>query len=301
MTLPASSSVLASDRSRLRVFGPLLVILTLLVALSVATHFRFEYSALTLFFAALVFVGPRSRRFAWLIVPLLAVGVMYDQLLPRLLPFRPEVHVADLFHAELALFGVQLGGHLVIPAEWLAQHTHAILDFLCGFAYMTYMFETFVVVAVLYLVRDVERTARLTWSFLVVNVIGQGIWLLWPAAPPWYVAAHGLGPADFSVLPSAAGAARFDALVGWSYFQEFYARSRNVFGAMPSLHAAYPVVVLLAVWTIPRRWVRLCAAAFGVLVAFAAVYLYHHYVLDVVAGVAVGIVAYVLVWWKRRS
>jgi membrane-associated phospholipid phosphatase len=101
------------------------------------------------------------------------------------------------------------------------------------------------------------------------------------------------------VLPSAAGAARFDALVGWSYFQEFYARSRNVFGAMPSLHAAYPVVVLLAVWTVPRRWVRALAGAFAVLVAFAAVYLYHHYVLDVIAGVAVGILAYVVVVWAK--
>lgn len=286
---------------RLRTYAPLLAILALLVALSIATHFRFEYTLLTAFFATLVFVGPRSRQFAWLIVPLLAVGVMYDQLLPRLLPYRPEVHIADLYHAELALFGVHTGSQVVIPAEWLSHHTHAILDFFCGFAYMTYMFETFIVVAVLYLARDLERSARLAWAFLVVNVLGQAMWLLFPAAPPWYVAAHGLGPPDFSVLPSAAGAARFDALVGWSYFQEFYARSRNVFGAMPSLHSAYPVVVLLVVWTIPRWWVRAGAAAFAVLVAFAAVYLYHHYVLDVVAGVAVGIVSYLLVAWRRRA
>jgi membrane-associated phospholipid phosphatase len=110
------------------------------------------------------------------------------------------------------------------------------------------------------------------------------------------VAQYGLGPANLSAVPSAAGAARFDALLGWHYFQGFYTRSHNVFGAMPSLHAAYPTVVLLSVWTVPRWWARAAAGAFAVLVAFAAVYLDHHYVLDVVAGVTIALVTYAVVW-----
>ena len=56
-----------------------------------------------------------------------------------------------------------------------------------------------------------------------------------PAEPP-----TGDGPADLAALPSPAGTARFDALLGIHYFASFYARNTNVFGAMPSLHASYP-------------------------------------------------------------
>jgi membrane-associated phospholipid phosphatase len=116
--------------------------------------------------------------------------------------------------------------------------------------------------------------------------------LTFPAAPPWYVDQYGLGPAHLEAVASAAGAARFDAFFGIHYFASFYARSKDVFGAMPSLHVAYPVVVVLAVWNVRPRWVRVLAVAWAALIAFAAVYLNHHYVIDVIAGVIAAGIAY---------
>jgi membrane-associated phospholipid phosphatase len=96
------------------------------------------------------------------------------------------------------------------------------------------------------------------------------------------------------VLPSAAGAARFDALVGIELFARFYSRNPNVFGATPSLHVAYAV---MAAWHLWHRglFARGFGVAFSLLIGFSAVYLAHHYVLDVVAGAATGLITCVVV------
>jgi membrane-associated phospholipid phosphatase len=132
-------------------------------------------------------------------------------------------------------------------------------------------------------------------------MIGMTCELLFPTAPPWYVAQYGLGPAHMDAVASAAGTARFDAIFGIHYFASFYARSKDVFGAMPSLHVAYPTVVMLAVWNVRPRWVRVFAASFVALMAFAAVYLNHHYVLDVLAGLLTAVVAYGIILWIWRA
>jgi membrane-associated phospholipid phosphatase len=295
-----SSVATVEGRSWFRAVGPHALIVLALAAITIGHQFRLEYALLTIFWASLTFTGPRARRFANVALPVLIVGVLYEQVLPRLLHVRPEVHVASLYNLELALFGVPAEGGPIILSEWFARgRTHPILDLACGFAYVTYMFETFIVVGVLYVTRDEERALRLAWAFLCCNVIGMAIWLAIPAAPPWYVAQYGLGPAQHDVPASAAGAARFDELVGIPYFAGFYARSRNVHGAMPSLHTAYPVVVACMVWA-QGGWARWGSVAFAALVALAAVYLYHHYVLDVIAGIATAMAGCAFVWWITR-
>ena len=132
--------------------------------------------------------------------------------------------------------------------------------------------------------------------------------MLFPVAPPWYVAQYGLGPAVLEAIPSAAGAARFDELTGIKYFAAFYSRNPNVFGAMPSLHVAYPVIATLAVRDRGVRWwgpIFLLA----LLVMFSAVYLNHHYIVDVIGGVIAAFIAStplfdvfdVREWWRQMK
>ncbi|MGC4116208.1 MAG: phosphatase PAP2 family protein [Myxococcales bacterium] len=169
---------------------------------------------------------------------------------------------------------------------------------LAGFGYATYLAEVGVAAVVLFLLRS-PRFRTLTWGFLFTGSLGLVGYLLYPAAPPWYVAAHGPGPADPSVVSSAAGAVRFDALLGTDFFASFYSRNPNPFAAMPSLHSAFPVVVAYAVWDRGWRW-RVPAAAYACLIWFSAVYLDHHWILDVVAGAAVGVAGTALAWAVLR-
>lgn len=260
------------------------------------THFtiglRAEHAVITGAFMFMFGFNRKTVKFAVLVVPFLLVGVLYDNL-RLVIDYRADIHVADLFNAELALFGINTEAGRIILPDFFMKHTHWFLDFICGAAYLLYLVEV-VAFGLFFFWRDQFTLSRFAWAFLLINVMGMITWLAYPAAPPWYVQDYGLGPAVLDALPSPAGALRFDELLGITVFQGFYSRSANVFGAMPSLHCGYPTVVLLCCLSLNRRY-QIGAAAFLALVAFSAVYLSHHYVLDVIAGIAYGIAAYLVV------
>lgn len=235
--------------------------------------------------ATFAIIGGRPFRFTALFSPVMLTGISYEYF--RLLKgIRLEIHVADLYQAELAWFGVGQGEGRQVLADWFLAYTHPALDLICGLAYILYLFIPMGFAILLFFV-DEERMLHVGLAFLITNLIGMAIYVLYPAAPPWYVAEYGLGPARMDVLPNAAGTVRFDQLLGIDYFTTFYARSANVFGAMPSLHVGYPMSTAVALAALGKRW-WLPVVAFVVLVGFAAVYLQHHYVWDVVVGIAVG-------------
>jgi membrane-associated phospholipid phosphatase len=128
-------------------------------------------------------------------------------------------------------------------------------------------------------------------GFLYVNLVGWTIWLLYPAAPPWYVDLYGTGPAELDVASNPAGLSRLDELVGLPIAAAVYSKSANVFGAMPSLHVAYACFLALVSFGFAGG-VRIAAVLFAVITAFAALYLRHHYVLDVLAGAALAVFAF---------
>jgi membrane-associated phospholipid phosphatase len=86
---------------------------------------------------------------------------------------------------------------------------------------------------------------------------------------------------------SRAGHARLDALLGLPLSAKFYAGSSEVFGAMPSLHVSYATLAALTSWPL-GGYPRVLTALFACDIAFSAVYLRHHYLLDVLAGAALG-------------
>ena len=165
------------------------------------------------------------------------------------------------------------------------------MDLITGFAYAGYLWEFFAVAVFFYVISERVRFLSLGWAFFVSNTLGALIYVFFPVAPPWYIIEHGLGPANPLAAPGAGGCARFDALLGIHYFSSFYSRNPNVFGAMPSLHVAYPLMVSLFTWERGWKW-RVPTLLFTLLVCFSAVYLAHHYILDVLAGLFVAVISY---------
>jgi membrane-associated phospholipid phosphatase len=250
---------------------------------------RWEHVAADVALVGVAWAGPRTRRFLAGGFPLWLTGMLLDSQSLWLF-LRGPVHTGDLWALERRWFPAPGGTHW---PEWWATRSHPVLDLFCGFSYAAYLYEVFVV-ALFFFVKKDPRFERLCWAFLAVNALGVVVYLVYPAAPPWYILQHGPGPANLAALPSPAGTARFDALLGINYFASFYSRNPNVFGAMPSLHAAYPFMVTLYVWSRGWTW-RVSAALFAALVAFSAVYLTHHYILDVLAGLVAALAAYLAV------
>jgi membrane-associated phospholipid phosphatase len=73
-------------------------------------------------------------------------------------------------------------------------------------------------------------------------------------------------------------------LLGISYYAGFSGRASAVFGAMPSMHCAYPLIGLLSAWRVSRLPARLVHVGYVAIMALAAMYLDHHWAVDVVAG-----------------
>jgi len=238
--------------------------------------------------------GERAARRRWLddaltlllyALPFVAVGAFYP-LVGRFSGWRPP-HVADVRALELRLFPVHVGTEVRGVSEVIAAHSSVVLDLLCGAAYFLFLPEVFGMALYLFF-RSRRRALELSVGFLAVNLLGWAIWVLFPVAPPWYADLHSAGAGQ--ALQAAANPAaleRVDTLLGMHYFARFYAKSQYVFGALPSLHAAYAVLVARVVWPLGGA-LRAITLVFAGIIAFAAMYLRHHYLLDVLAGAALG-------------
>ena len=222
---------------------------------------------------ALAFVGH--------LAPIAAAGLIYE-LLRGLFHYRGTIHIGDLYELEARLFSVATAEGPRALSEVVSRHTNPWLDTLCGATYFLFLAEVIGVASYLFF-RARPKALELSLGFLLVNLAGWSVWFVFPAAPPWYVDQYGTGPALLDVVSSPAGLARVDAWLGLPIATTFYSKSANVFGALPSLHVAYATLVAWVAAPLGGR-ARWLTIAFAISMAFSAVYLRHHYILDVVAG-----------------
>lgn len=243
----------------------------------------------------------RWPAFALFAAPFLIQLLLYDQ--QRLL--SPSVtgigiDVTGPRDWELAWFGVRTAHGLATPAEWFQTHTTPVLDFVCGLVYLGFMIG-FVVLAAWWRFGERRTEAQvIMWALLSLHLIGYTIHLLYPTAPPWYVADYGIGPAVVTAPPEAAGGLRFDQLLGISWYSSQYGDSSSVFGAVPSLHVGQTFLAALFAWR--YRSLRVVVTTFFGLVLLSSVYLNHHYLVDGIAGMAIaGLVFAATVCILRRT
>ena len=258
-------------------------------------------------------LGVRPLEF---LLPIILTGVLYDSQRYWGAAVRGVPHIAGPYLLEKRLFGVSSPDGPLTLNEWFGLHLNPVLDFIAGGAYLTFI-GVFMLLAAYFTRRICYHTdSELTnsqrpwsahvpaWSFLAVNVLGFATWFLYPAAPPWYVETYGLDTVLLDVPMNPARTLRFDALFGTSFFTGMYGAGSNPFGAIPSLHVSYPV--LSVVFAMKLEKLRAFTVVFSSLVGFAAVYLNHHYLIDVLLGafyalVAVAITIRLTDWMAQRS
>jgi len=119
------------------------------------------------------------------------------------------------------------------------------------------------------------------WCIGWIDLITWITQMFWPTAPPWYNDIYGFRPANYAVKPFEAGLQRLDRYLGEPLFASFYSNNPVVFGAFPSLHVAHPVSLALF-WPFERlSWL---IWLYPIITSWAAVYLNHHYLVDVLGG-----------------
>ncbi len=247
---------------------------------------RWEVLALMALVPALAFASPASRRLYTGLYPLGLVALLYDAMrFVKNVGLSPErVHLCDLRAVESSLFGyTDAQGRAATLHDWIQRHPTPALDALFAVPYGTFIYAVIATAVLLYF-RDFVRLQRFAWAFFLLNLAGFVTYHVFPAAPPWYFHAHGCVVDLAARASEGPNLARVDAMLGTAYFHGFYGRSNDVFGAVPSLHVAYPALIALEAWPFFSRPLRALSLAYAATMVVAAVWLDHHWGVDVLLG-----------------
>jgi inositol phosphorylceramide synthase catalytic subunit len=252
---------------------------------------RWDQVALAVFGTVLAAGPAATRRLLRGLVPLGLVGLFYDAMrfVEHVGVNESTVHVCDLRALEMRLFGITSGGERMTLHDWLQPRATPALDLLFAIPYGAFLALVFGYCVYLFF-RDFEVQQRFAWGFLALNLLGFVTYHVYPAAPPWYFHDYGCS-VDMSASASAGpNLMRVDAWLGVPYFAGVYGRASDVFGAFPSLHVAYPTLMLAVGWYVHGWRGRSLLALFLLWMAVAAVYLDHHWIIDIVAGAVYALV-----------
>jgi len=233
----------------------------------------------------------RSVLVDWL--PLMAVLLCYDLSLPVREWLGIAPHVWPQLDADRFLFGG-------LPTIYLqhALYTPGVVhwyDYVSFVVYLSHFFVTLFVLALLWKF-SYERFRQ--YRALVVGLATAGFvtYVLFPAVPPWLAAVEGhIEPVSRTIagMWGRVGIAPAKAL--FENHGEFY----NQEAAIPSLHSAYPMLLLLFFWG-AGRWVRAALVTYVLAMAFTLVYAGEHYVVDILIGWLYAAAVTAGVTWARR-
>jgi membrane-associated phospholipid phosphatase len=256
---------------------------------------RIEHVLIIGVYNILFFVHPNTRKFILAFTVFVIFGILYD-----LMKVYPNylinfVDISSIYHFEQKVFGFTFNNQFLTPNEFFAQYHQTFLDIITGVFYINWMPVPLVFAVWLYF-RNKQLFLQFSLTFLFVNLIGFSIYYIHPAAPPWYVSLYGFD-LHMNVPGNTAGLARFDDLLHIQAFHSIYSRNSNVFAAMPSLHSAYPVVVLYYAIKSKIGWVKWLLGLFMIGIWFSAIYSGHHYVTDVISGILCAITG---IWIFQR-
>lgn len=232
-----------------------------------------------------VVVMGRTRLFLRDWLPFVAIFLGWESMRGVADELGATVHSTDVIAVERFFFAGR------IPSEVLqgAFHTRGqinVLDMATTFLYVAH-FALPLVVAFTFWVLERGLFYRYLLALMLMSFAAFICYVLIPVAPPRFAGSFGPPLEVEDIALSTFTQLHFAPVTTWLYGSI----SGNPVAAFPSLHSAYPLLAFLFART---RWPRasLILLAWAAAIWFSVVYLGHHYVIDVVAGILFAIGAY---------
>jgi hypothetical protein len=281
---PTPGVQLETDRHRLRI-GLVGCWVGLLGWSCVANGIPFDRAEQTLWILGGLVVASAGRPWRrvlriftdWL--PFVGFLYLYDYSRGAADALGMPVHITE----PLAVDRFLSGGHL--PTLWLRDLWYQPdrvnwWDVVLSLTYMSHFVTVWIIAAVLY-GRSRQRWAAFARRLLVLSYAGLVTYVLFPAAPPWYAAQQGLLP------PIERTAARGFSAIGLHtavpFIEQGQARVNEV-AAVPSLHAAFAMLICVFFWKAARPAWRVLLATYPVAMSVSLMYGGEHYLVDILLG-----------------
>lgn len=217
-------------------------------------------------------------------------------------------HAVELVRADEWMFGWLTGGD--VPTVWLQQHLWEPgvvqwWEILVSLVYFSH-FLAVPAAAVALWVRSRDQWKRYMSRWMTLTLAGLLTYFLYPAAPPWWAAQpiHG-ALIDPVARISTNGWNAIGLQSAGNTLNALQVEAANPVAAIPSLHTAYALLVIVFFMpVIRRRWWPLLLT-YPLAMTFTLVYSGEHYVIDVLVGWAyvagtMVLVGWVERWWGRR-
>lgn len=231
----------------------------------------------------------------WL--PILVVLFAYDAIHNRIGLIQPARTRPQLL-LEQALFGTPVPT-VRMQAAFYSPERPRWWDFATLAVYMSHFFVALAIALVLW-VRWRARYFRFMAWFVFMTTLGYATYIVFPAVPPWLASQRGELVATHRIVREL-----WDYLGCHAIAATFSGASvlANDVAAIPSLHAAYSVMVAAFFWERSGVVARAGLALYVVAMTVALVYGAEHFVVDIVVGWLYVAVTGSLMWrlWPADS
>jgi hypothetical protein len=240
----------------------------------------------TLFIVLLVMaiVFGKARPFLVRFVPFIGLLLVYDSFRSIADQLNKSVHYVEMINFDKFVFGG------ILPTAWLQQlwwHGNVSwYDFYFYFLYTIHFLAPVMVALLVWWKRD-RLYWPYMWGFVILSFAGFITYVIFPAAPPWMASLQGY------IQPIHHISGDIWQAMGVASFSEIYSNlSPNEVAAVPSLHAAYPTLLVLLVGYIFGRKRTWWLWFYPISIWIGIVYLGEHYVFDAVLGALYAVGAY---------
>ena len=278
-TRPDRSARVAGHHGGLRLNRPVRVLVVgVLVALLVVEHTFWEPDTLLVVLVVGGAVLGLTRQMLVRFAPLMAILIVFDEMRGWADKINTSVHYLPQLDVDKWLF------HGTVPTVWLQEHLWrghvSWYDFFLFGLYMMHFLLPVIVSLVLWRWRP-RYFWPFEWAIVGTTLAGIITFAIYPAAPPWMAAQKNLLGGPFvrisGAVAQAMGVKNFSAVDA--------AVSPNNVAAVPSLHAAFPLIACVFL-IVAFGWKRAgWTAIYPLTMWFGVVYLGEHYVFDVILGI----------------
>lgn len=233
-----------------------------------------------------VLIMGRARRYLMDWAPFLLLLFSYE-FLRGLAPVL-GAHVHYLFSIRSDSFVFSTVPTVALQSWFYHPGSPRVYDYFATVVYFMH-FVTPLSFALLLWLRSYAQFKSFMAAFVLLSYAALVTYVLFPAAPPWLAAQHSYLPPVHQVLADTLKA--FPARLSLpGIYQAF---NPNPVAAIPSVHAAYPTLMLLfAVRYFGRR--GLVVFPYVMSVWLGVIYMGEHYVIDVLIGIVYSVIAYLV-------